>query len=91
MNRPIAAFSAKPKSKFLVLPQNPAPRKILEISVPFRGVRPFSAEPILISYAVIGILGSRGRMLGGNKENFAIIPLTTGLNRYGRTWRTVSI
>jgi putative ABC transport system permease protein len=30
-------------------------------------------------------------MLGGDQDNFAVIPLTTGLNRFGRYWRSVSI
>jgi putative ABC transport system permease protein len=44
-----------------------------------------------IKYQVVGILESKGQMLGGNQDNFAIIPLTTGLNRYGRRWRSLSI
>lgn len=44
-----------------------------------------------INYSVIGVLASRGAMLGGNQDNFAVIPLTTGLNRYGRIWRSLSI
>jgi len=44
-----------------------------------------------INYPVIGVLASRGAMLGGNQDNFAVIPLTTGLNRYGRIWRSLSI
>ena len=30
-------------------------------------------------------------MLGGDQDNFAVIPITTGLNRFGRTWRSISI
>ncbi len=44
-----------------------------------------------INYNVIGVLESRGKMLGSDQDNFAVIPLTTGLNRYGRTWRSISI
>jgi putative ABC transport system permease protein len=44
-----------------------------------------------INYAVVGILESKGASLGGNQDNFAVIPITTGLNRYGRIWRSVSI
>ncbi|MDA7505327.1 ABC transporter permease, partial [Verrucomicrobia bacterium] len=44
-----------------------------------------------IKYQVVGILESKGQMLGGDQDNFAIIPLTTGLNRYGRKWRSLSI
>ncbi len=44
-----------------------------------------------ISYMVVGVLEKRGTQLGGEQDNFAIVPLTTGLNRYGRTWRSLSI
>ena len=44
-----------------------------------------------INYAVVGVLESRGAALGGDQDNFAVMPLTTGLNRYGRTWRSLSI
>jgi len=45
-----------------------------------------------INYTVTGVLESRGTMLGGNQDNFAVIPITTGLNRYGRQpWRSLSI
>jgi putative ABC transport system permease protein len=44
-----------------------------------------------INYTVIGILESRGMMLGGDQDNFAVIPISTGLNRYGRIWRSLSI
>ena len=43
------------------------------------------------NYAVVGILEAKGQMLGGNQDNFAVIPITTGLNRYGRLWRSISI
>ncbi|MBI4662713.1 MAG: ABC transporter permease, partial [Verrucomicrobia bacterium] len=44
-----------------------------------------------INYSVVGVLESRGMMLGGDQDNFAVIPVTTGLNRYGRIWRSLSI
>ena len=44
-----------------------------------------------INYSVVGVLEPRGSALGGDQDNFAIIPLTTGLNRYGRTWRSLSL
>src|ERR1043166_7870452 len=44
-----------------------------------------------INYSVIGVLEPRGTALGGDQDNFAVMPLTTGLNRYGRTWRSLSI
>jgi putative ABC transport system permease protein len=43
-----------------------------------------------INYTVIGILEAKGASVG-NQDNFAIIPITTGLNRYGRFWRSLSI
>jgi putative ABC transport system permease protein len=43
-----------------------------------------------INYTVIGILESKGATLG-NQENFALIPITTGMNRYGRHWRSLSV
>jgi len=44
-----------------------------------------------INYSVIGVLEPRGAALGGDQDNFAVMPLTTGLNRYGRTWRSMSL
>ncbi len=44
-----------------------------------------------INYSVVGVLESRGTTLGGDQDNFAVMPLTTGLNRYGRVWRSLSI
>ena len=39
-----------------------------------------------INYQSIGVLAPKGAAMGGNQDNFVIIPLTTGLNRYG-SWR----
>lgn len=44
-----------------------------------------------INYTVIGVLEKKGASLGDNEDNFAVIPITTGLNRYGRVWRSLSI
>ncbi len=44
-----------------------------------------------INYTVIGVLEEKGAALGGDQDNFAVIPLTTGLNRYGAIWRSLSI
>ena len=33
-----------------------------------------------------GVLESKGAAFGGGQDNMAVIPLTTGLNRYGRIW-----
>jgi putative ABC transport system permease protein len=37
-----------------------------------------------INYTVVGVLEPRGSTLGGSQDNFAVIPLTSGLNRFGR-------
>jgi putative ABC transport system permease protein len=39
-----------------------------------------------LNYTVIGVLAAKGQSLNGQQDNFAIIPLTTALNRYG-AWR----
>ncbi len=44
-----------------------------------------------INYAVAGVLAPLGAALGGEQDNFMVIPITTGLNRYGRAWRSLSI
>ena len=44
-----------------------------------------------INYTVVGVLESKGSSLGGNQDNFASIPITTGLNRYGRAWRSLTL
>jgi putative ABC transport system permease protein len=44
-----------------------------------------------IPYTVVGVLESKGASLGGNQDNFAIVPLSTALNRYGLRWTGLSI
>jgi len=44
-----------------------------------------------VSYAVVGVLEPHGNRLGGDQDNFAVIPLSTGFNRFGRTWRSLTI
>ena len=44
-----------------------------------------------LNYTVVGVLQAKGGSLGGNQDKFAVIPITTGLNRFGRTWRTLTI
>jgi len=44
-----------------------------------------------ISYTVVGVLEAKGTMVGGNQDNFAVIPITTGLSRYGTMAQTVNI
>jgi putative ABC transport system permease protein len=43
-----------------------------------------------INYMVVGLLEPKGGQLRGDQDNFAIVPVTTGLNRFGR-WRSLSI
>ena len=43
-----------------------------------------------INYTVIGVLETKGATMG-SQENFAMIPISTGLNRYGRFWRSLAI
>ena len=43
-----------------------------------------------INYTVIGVLESRGSALGSDQDNFAVVPITTGMNRYGR-WRSLNL
>jgi len=44
-----------------------------------------------INYLVVGALEPKGGALGGNQDNFAVIPITTGLGRFGRVWRSLDI
>lgn len=42
------------------------------------------------NYTVVGVLEAKGGSLGGDQDNFAVIPVTTGLNRFGRWNRSLS-
>jgi len=44
-----------------------------------------------INYSVVGVLESKGQSLGGDQDTFLAIPISTGLNRYGATFRSLSI
>jgi len=44
-----------------------------------------------INYSVIGVLEAKGGSLNSDQDNFAIVPVTTGLNRFGRWHRSLSI
>jgi putative ABC transport system permease protein len=44
-----------------------------------------------INYTVIGVLEPQGGSLGGNQDNFAVVPVTTGMNRFGRWNRSLNI
>src|SRR5215469_8406035 len=44
-----------------------------------------------INYAVVGVLQPKGGQLNGDQDNFAVVPITTGMNRFGRWRRSLSI
>ena len=44
-----------------------------------------------INYSVIGTLEAKGGQMGGNQDNFAILPVTTGANRFGRWNRSLNL
>jgi putative ABC transport system permease protein len=44
-----------------------------------------------LNYSVIGVLEPKGGSVGGEQDNFAVIPITTALNRTGRWWRSLTI
>ena len=44
-----------------------------------------------INYTIVGVLQPSGATLGGNQDNFVVMPITTGLNRYGRYARTLNV
>ena len=44
-----------------------------------------------INYTVVGVLERKGATLGGDQDNFVVIPLTSLMNRYGRSWWTITI
>jgi putative ABC transport system permease protein len=44
-----------------------------------------------INYTVVGTLAPKGGSLGGDQDNFAVVPVTTGLNRFGRWNRSLNL
>ncbi len=44
-----------------------------------------------IPYRVVGVLERKGAIAGSGQDSLVIIPLTTGLSRYGRAWRSLEI
>jgi len=44
-----------------------------------------------INYLVVGVLQARGGSVGGDQDNFVVVPITTGMNRYGRLSRSVNV
>ncbi|MBL9138480.1 MAG: ABC transporter permease [Verrucomicrobiales bacterium] len=43
-----------------------------------------------VGYTVVGVTEEKGRLFGEDQDAYALIPITTGLNRYGRE-RSISI
>jgi putative ABC transport system permease protein len=39
-----------------------------------------------IKFNVIGVLEPKGSAMGNDQDNFVVVPITTGLKRYGRWW-----
>jgi putative ABC transport system permease protein len=44
-----------------------------------------------INYAIVGVIDGGGSGFGGLQNNFAVIPITTGMGRFGRAWRSLDI
>jgi len=44
-----------------------------------------------INYNVVGVLAPKGGSLGGQQDSFAVVPVTTALNRSNRRWYSLSI
>jgi putative ABC transport system permease protein len=45
-----------------------------------------------VKYTVVGVLEPKGAMQGGREDNFALIPITTAINRYeDKRWLNLSI
>jgi len=44
-----------------------------------------------INYTVVGVLAPKGGSLGGDQDNFVLVPISTGYNRFGGWWTTVTI
>jgi putative ABC transport system permease protein len=44
-----------------------------------------------VNYTVIGVLEPKGTLAGGNQDNFLVIPISTGLSRYGSRGTSINI
>ncbi|MEJ5238392.1 ABC transporter permease [Limisphaera sp. VF-2] len=44
-----------------------------------------------VPYRVVGVLEPKGTTQGGEQDNFAAIPLSTAMNRYGRMGRSLTL
>jgi len=53
-------------------------RRICSLTVRRRGARLLNS----VNYNVVGVLEPKGAASGGQEDNFAIIPVTTAINRY---------
>ena len=50
-----------------------------------------AAHKLRSALTLLGVLESKGGAAGGDQDNFVVVPLTTGLNRYGRWGRSLDI
>jgi putative ABC transport system permease protein len=66
---------------------NSLSKKLFPTGSPLGGVVKFEG----INYQVVGFLEAKGGMSGQSQDNFIAIPLTTGLNRYGAWFRSLTI
>ncbi len=77
--RLFSTFEFQQERKVIILGQ-----EVVEKLFPFGGAL---GEEVSVDgdwYQVIGILESKGAVLGGNQDNFVAIPLTTFLAKYGK-------
>lgn len=44
-----------------------------------------------LAYRVVGVLASKGQMMGGSEDSFVAVPLSTGLQRYSNPWVSLAI
>jgi putative ABC transport system permease protein len=65
--------------------------KLAKILYPFGSALEERVKIDGINYTIVGVLEAKGKMMGSDQDNFAVIPITTGLNRYGRWWTSISI
>lgn len=64
---------------------------LAEVLYPFGGAL---GERVVLGasrYTVVGVLKSKEATRGGSQDNFAVVPITTALDEYGRAWNSLSI
>ncbi len=44
-----------------------------------------------LAYRVVGVLASKGQMMGGDDDAYLLVPLTTGLQRYSGPWVSLAL